>query len=230
MNPVQDYPLNGTREGVVVYRNSALENLWTNLQSDQSNVEYTTGALSEICDLLLKHVRIKLGEIFFSTATPIYILRGGLFFLSAFQRIKPHTAFGLVVAHRSSFDSQPVVIYGDLPVDIMDGRYLLMDLIVNTGATMIASLRAVCRALNQATNKGQFMHVVSPFITAKAIDAILGEFPSIFIHTFWNTMIIGQDGKLVDLRFDGGDYACGGGSRIRFTVEFGGGNFAKEQG
>lgn len=218
MNPVQDHLPNGTGEGVVVYRDSALENLWFKLQSVQSNVEYTANTLGEICDLLIKHVHAQLGETVFShTAIPIYVLRGGLFFRSAFQRIKPYTPFGFVVPHMSPLDSRPTVIYGDLPVLATDGTYLLMDLIVNTGATIIASLRAVSSALNRATSKGRLMHIVTPFITAKATGAILGEFPSVSIHTFWNTMVIGQDGRLVGLRFDAGDYACGGGTRIRFT-------------
>ena len=175
MSPVEYHVPESAPNGVVVYRDGALRHLWSKLERVQPNVEQTKSVLNEICDLLLQHVRVHLGSTtFLHAATPIYTLRGGLFFLSAFQRAGIHTVYGLIVPHRSTFASRPVVIYADLPAGRSDGVYLLMDLIVNTGATVIESLRAVCSALGQKDSKGEGIHAVSPFMTAKAIDRILG--------------------------------------------------------
>ncbi|MBL7127241.1 MAG: NUDIX domain-containing protein [Dehalococcoidales bacterium] len=54
-------------------------------------------------------------------------------------------------------------------------------------------------------------------MTAKAIGRILGEFPGVVLHTFWDNMVIGNDGRLVGQSFDAGDYACGGGVRVHFS-------------
>lgn len=217
MSPVKYLIPESASNRVVVYRDEVLKHLWSKLQHAQPNVEQTSSVLNEICNLLLHHVRAQLGgATFLPTVTPIYVLRGGLFFLSAFQRTGMHTAYGLIVPHRSTLASRPVVIYADLPVGRADGVYLVMDLIVNTGATILESLRTILSALYRMNSKGEGMHVVSPFITAKAIDRIVGEFPGVVLHTFWNNMVIGKDGRLVGLGFDGGDYACGGGLRVRF--------------
>lgn len=206
---------------VVVYQNDALKNLWSKLQHAQPNVERTSRTLNDICDLLLQHVRAQLGGTTFSQAvTPVYIFRGGLFLLSAFQRTGIYTPYGLVVPYRSTPVSRPVMIYADLPVSDTNGVYLVMDLIINTGATILESLRTILYVLNQMDSKGEGMHVISPFMTVKAIDRILREFPGVVLHTFWNNMVVGKDGRLVGLGFDGGDCACGNGLRVRFPDEF----------
>lgn len=220
MSPVEYHMPESVPKGVIVYQDGALEHLWSKLQHAQPNVEQTNSVLNEICDLLLQHVRAHLGSAtFLHATTPIYVLRGGLFFLSAFQRAGMHTVYGLIVPYRSTLASRPMVIYADLPVGRSDGVYLLMDLIVNTGATIIESLQTVCSALGRTGSKGEGIHVMSPFMTAKAINRILGEFPCAVLHTFWNNMVIGEDGRLLGLNFDGGDYACGGGQRVHFLCE-----------
>lgn len=221
MSAVEYHMPDSIPNGVIAYQDGALEHLWSKLQHAQPNVEQTNSVLNEICDLLLQHVRVHMGSTtFLHAATPIYILRGGLFFLSAFQRAGMHTVYGFIVPYRSTFASRPVVIYADLPIGRSNGVYLLMDLIVNTGATIMESLRSICSAIGRMDSKGEGIHVVSPFMTTKAINRILGEFPCVVLHTFWNNMVIGKDGRLLGLNFDGGDYACGGGLRVHFPDEF----------
>ena len=220
MNPVKSQMPESQSPKVVVYPDEAMKRLWSKLQHAQPNVERTSTVLNEICDLLLQHVWAHLGNTtVLPNITPIYLLRGGLFFLSAFQRTGIHTAYGVIVPHRLTSVSWPMVIYADLPAGRANSVYLLMDLIVNTGATILESLRTILSMLDRIGSEGEGIQVVSPFMTPKAINRILGEFPGVVLHAFWNNMVIGEDGRLVGLNFDSGDYACGGGSRLRYPDE-----------
>lgn len=202
---------------IIVYQDVELKHLFSKLQHVQPNVEQTNKVLNKICDLLLQHFQAQMdGESFFPTIRPIFILRGGLFLLSAFQRTGMQTPYGLIIPLRSMPGTHPKIIYADLPICFTDGTYLIMDLIVNTGATILESLRIISKALNRIEYNGYSIHVISPFMTAKAINKIHEEFPNVVFHTFWNNMDIGKDNRLVGLGFDGGDYACGGGPRIHF--------------
>lgn len=218
MNPLPLYAHDRSSGRVVVYRDSDLEHLWSKLQCVQADVERTNATLNDICALLVQHVWAQVGDAACSeSVTPVYLLRGGLFFLHAFRRISAHGTFGLVLPHRSEVGAPPKVIYADLPIGTDASVFLLMDLIVNTGATVTESLRTVHNLLKQSGSQAEEMHIIAPFVTAKAIDRIVRDFPATTIHTFWDNMTIGKDGRLVGLRFDGGDYACGGGRRVSFA-------------
>jgi 8-oxo-dGTP diphosphatase len=132
-----------------------------------------------------------------------------------------YKAFGLIIPYRPPGDLKPTFVFADLPIMSQEGLYLFFDLIINTGETVLESLRATVRLTGQDAKSVSNLHVVSPFATEAALKIIQNQFPNVTIHTLWNKLERGRNGWLIGLNFDAGDFACGGGARIREITHMG---------
>lgn len=203
---------------VHVHKDPRAERIWQLLQNEQDNVQRTVRLLDRICTILLERILDQMGSSTSSrNIVPVYILRGGLIMLHAYQRIRPYSRCGLIVPYRPTPKAATNIVYGDIPLVEPEEDYLLLDLIVNTGATVCACLRSMTRTIRRARGFLAPITMASPFLTELATAKILRQFPDVQIHTIWGRMTIGMDGRLVGLRFDGGDYACGDAFRVHLS-------------
>lgn len=112
---------------------------------------------------------------------------------------------------------EPVAIErGDIPIVPPGGNLLLVDTIVNTGETVIASLDALDRlGIDPAP---EAVRLACVFLTERGEDTIRGSRPELEIFTVWSDMAVESDGWVSGVGFDAGDCAGGGGERLRWTA------------
>lgn len=205
------------KNSVFVYTDPSLESWWSHLQKAQPKVGPTSSVLGKICYQLLKRTYATIEKsVLKKNVFPIYIFRGGLFFLRPDRRINPKSSCGFVIPHRIDQKVSPTIIYVDIPTNTTSqNQYLILDLIVNSGDTAIETLQIMNNLNNREGTAPIKLHLAAAFMTTDAIENILEHFPDVIIHTYWSNMQRDPNGRLTGLGFDGGDYACGGSKRIR---------------
>lgn len=144
---------------------------------------------------------------------PIYMMRGAIVMRQPCRRVFTHNPSGLIVLYRSHYnhETKPKAIYGNIPELKKGGIYLLLDLIINSGNSIIESLKIMKEYVPNISTSNR-INIVTVYSTQLGIRAILSQFPEVEIHTFWSEMEIGEDKRLVGVNFDAGDYAFGGGN------------------
>lgn len=200
--------------GLKVYPDEQAEQLKTEMDIHQHDVQRTVDYLEDISFLLLKHVKAQLDSVAHQIdVAPIYVMRGGIIMRQPCRRIFTNNPSGLIVLYRSHYDheTKPKAIYGNIPEFNKGGIYLLLDLIINSGSSMIESLKIMKQYVPDISSCNR-INIVTVYSTQLGIRAILSQFPEVEIHTLWSEMEIGKDKRLIGVNFDAGDYAFGSGS------------------
>jgi uracil phosphoribosyltransferase len=187
------------------------------MDENQADVGRTIQYLEKIASFLLEGVKGKISKGYGqSSIVPIYILRGGLTMRQPYIEIFDHSPSGLVVPYRASYthESKPSPGYGNFPKIEKNGVYLLLDLIINSGNTIIEVLKMMESVLPGCLENNH-IGIVSVYSTELGNARILDEFPNIEIHTIWGSVPLDENQRLVGVNFDAGDYAFGGGNLER---------------
>ncbi len=201
-----------------VYKDAEAERLKAEMLLEQENVSKTVDRLEAISGILLFHVRTSPSNRTAGELVPIFILRSGLSLLRPYKAVFPSSPLGILMPSRSERTANPEICYGDIPRKPSHGRYLLLDLIIDSGATVRVALQALKDRAGEGFDSANAPLVVAPFSSESGNRAILSAFPEVEIHTLWGNMV-SRNNKLVDLKFDAGDYALGGGSGNRIKWE-----------
>jgi uracil phosphoribosyltransferase len=205
---------------VEVYKDIHLEGIRRHMENNWHDVANTLKCLEDICKILHKHVLKNISSTTpYAKVVPIFILRGGLIMLHAWESIFNKSPLGIVISYRKSVREKPHIIYGDIPYGGPNGIYLVNDLIVASGATMVSTLETVSIKVKQRANDPFRVIIVAPFCTETGIEAILNIFADAQIKTIWHQEQINSNFRIPKLHFDAGDYALGGasGQRIQWA-------------
>lgn len=153
------------------------------------------------------------GEI---SPTPVLVLRGGLLMLDAVRVVLGPGPWGFLLPGSRPRGAPVVIERVDLPLVAPGGGYLLIDPVVNTGQTILASL-ATLHDLDIDVDTS--IQLASLFLTERGETVIRDHYPSLSIHTIWSGMTVEPNGWITGIGFDAGDCAVGGGdNRLRWTA------------
>lgn len=180
--------------------------------------------LQKISRILLDQTKdyFAINNYVFSDIIPILIMRGGMIMKSPVEAAFPTRPLGVVVLHRTSPSSTPKVVYANVPVSSNTGSlYLLFDVLIATGSTMLASLQSIFKHTKIEAGTNAQVILVSPFTSEMGIRVILNHFPTVAIHTIWHQEKVDINGRMVGPGFDIGDYAMGGSTipRVKWNQE-----------
>lgn len=195
-------------DDVVVHRDAVPDHLRNDLLANQGDVRRATEVLHDISVRLLTACRGWLAD---DALVPVFLLRGGLLMRDAVEAVLGQRPFGAVVVRRTP--SGPRVLFASVPdTGARPPVYALLDPVVATGATALASIAAV-----HEVAAGSRVMVVAPFATHAGVRAIAAH-PGVTVHTRWRDEPM-ADGRLLAFDFDTGDYAFGGGDHNCFVPE-----------
>ena len=203
-----------------VHPDARADHIKQQMLSERDNVTRTIAHLEEISTILLEHVRSsEWGQSSSIKVAPVFVMRGGLILRPACSRILSHVPSGILTPYRNSSLSKPSIVYGNVPILNSQGLYLLFDLLLATGATMIASLESLKRRVQSVASGIAQVRLVTPFAAEVGIQSVLKEFPDVVIHTIWHKEKVDANNRMVGPGFDIGDYALGGasGQRVQWT-------------
>ncbi len=203
-----------TYRNLHIYPSTAADKIKRIMLFERTNVTKTVSYLEDISSILLKSVKDKIfPETSRSEIVPILVMRGGLILYSPCQRIFPKVCYGLVIPYRPSLDTLPKVVYGNLPKINSKGTYLILDLLIASGGSIIATIESLSKHIQDSCEKQ--IVIIAPFATDVGNDAILKSFPNVEIHTIWHKEKLDMNNRMLGPGFDIGDYAFGGGSGQR---------------
>jgi uracil phosphoribosyltransferase len=194
-----------------VHPDARADQIKQQMLSERDNVIRTIAHLEKISSILLEHVRnneCRQPSPF--EIAPVFVMRGGLILRLACKRLFPYSPCGMLTPYRNSSLDKPSIVYGNVPKLNSDGLYLLFDLLLATGATMIASLESLKSHVQSVANGISQVMIVTPFAAEVGIKSVLKEFPGVVIHTIWHKEKVDAKNKMVGPGFDIGDYALGG--------------------
>ena len=143
---------------------------------------------------------------------PVVVMRGGLLMWDAARICLPAAPAGVVVPTRGAYnhDDVPKVAYGNVP---HGSSYLLLDPIVNSGNTIVATVDALRRRAGDVD-----VAVASVYATRDGVSTIHDAAADVAVHALWPDMAVGDDLRLVGVGFDAGDAAFGAaGARHHWT-------------
>lgn len=193
-------------DNVVVHHDAMPNDLRDALLAHQGDVRRATEVVHDISVRLLTACREWLADDAF---VPLLVLRGGLLMRDAVEAVFGPRPFGAIVVRRTK--SGPLVLFASVPrAGDREPAFALLDPVIATGATALASLAAV----QNATGGGRMM-VVAPFATDVGVRAVAAH-GDVTLHTRWAEEEM-ADGRLVAFNFDTGDYAFGGGGHHCFV-------------
>lgn len=200
-----------TCKRLVVHPDKYADQIKHQMLAERDNVSQAVSHLENISFILCRHVRDYIWEPTGSRdIIPVFVMRGGLIMRPALERAFFKMSAGLVVPYRNSSMKQPIIVYGDVPVSSGDALYLMLDLLIATGSTMLAALESVYMSIRPIVVGDMQIIVVSPFAAFVGIQAILKRFPEVVIHTIWHQEKVDSNNRMVGPGFDIGDYALGG--------------------
>lgn len=182
-----------------VYSDESLELLNDKLNDNQSDMIIGRSCFSKISYLFLQKIVHRKTIDYY----PIIVLRGGLLMYSACLRSfnKPHSF--LIPPGNASLGTK--LGGGDIALCSKTGRYLMVDTIVNSGKTIVESIELLedILGINAVTK----IEIAFIFGTKKGLDFIRNTYPNIEIHCIWPKYKIGEDGLLIGINYDAGNYA-----------------------
>jgi len=141
-------------------------------------------------------------------SVPVVILRGGLLMLDACRASSDFGPWGLVLPVPHARGAHAKILHIDVPQVGRDSCYVLVDPIVNSGDTVIATLQALDRAVGP--HASAHAKLACLFLTAQGENAIAMRYPYLEIFTVWEGLSINEHGWVNGVRFDAGDCAMGG--------------------
>lgn len=195
-----------TIRGLTVHPSAEADAYKARLLAETSNVAACCSLLTTISGELLRSLARVLptdGR----TLIPITVMRGGILAKPAFEAVFLTCPSGVVAPHRRSSLDTPKITYGNVP--IMDGpaRYLILDILLATGATVIAVLDAI---FHYVPIRDAEVHVAVPMMAEIGIDRVLNAHPTVMLHAVWHKEQVDHQNRMVGPGFDIGDYAFGG--------------------
>lgn len=199
------------RNVVVLYDKEA-EILRLRLDEQQGDVENVVSNIEAIAIRFFERVRDCSG-LNVDDLVPVYILRGGLLLRDGFDELFPSRPAGALLMDRRLALGSPEVKYANVPCPLSSSVYILVDLIMATGATVLAAMSSLYSNVPGFHPRMNRTVIACPFTTQRAISAVGSEFPDAPIYTLWPDMTVDPSGRIVELEFDAGDYAFGGGGR-----------------
>ncbi len=201
--------------GVILLQDQEVDVLWSRISGQQKDVETTTLGLKAIAIKFFERVKNR-KEVEMHTLVPVYVLRGGLLLRDGFDEVFSVRPAGVVLMDRDSALDPPKVRYGNVPRPFVGSVYILIDLIMATGATIVAAMSSLSAKIPQVDSREVKVVIACPFMTRRAIGAVNSRFPGTLMYAFWPNMTVDPEGRIVELEFDAGDYALGG-SRQRIV-------------
>jgi uracil phosphoribosyltransferase len=197
----------------LVFRDSWAEGLLADIAGDPD-----VGTVTSAIDRLAASLFGALGPRFAtSPPVPIVILRGGLLMLDAAREATGASPWGFLLPATRGRGEPVTIERADLPGTGPGASYLLVDPIVNSGETVLAALEAL-EKLGVASTSLEPVRIACVFLTASGEERIRSRYPDLEIYTVWDRMTLEPDGWVSGVGFDAGDYAVGGGKRLRWAA------------
>ena len=199
----------------------AFRNSWTDglleLISTDPRPPKVAEHLERLSTLLLAAVDKSLADLGEPPPRPVVILRGGLLMLEAARNAIKPGPWGFVSPGPRERGEPVAIDRIDIPIVPPGGNHLLVDTIVNTGETVLATL-AVLERLGIDTSP-ESVRLASVFLTERGERAIRSCHPGLEIYTVWSDMTVEPNGWVSGIGFDAGDCAVGGGERLRWATD-----------
>lgn len=127
---------------------------------------------------------------------PVIVLRGGLLAYRSAVIVFGGPIGLIAPCGRPPYDQRT---YGDVPVA---GHYLVIDTIANTGDTLVECVSGLRSRVAAAGVQVAFL-----FGTFEACSKIERILPVVHIDVAWPDFQRGEDGRLIGVGYDAGDYA-----------------------
>jgi len=211
-----------TCEGLIVHPDERADWLKQRMLAERGDVLRTVDYLDQIALILCQHVRDYIAESYGARRfVPILVMRGGLVMRLAVERVFPQSPMGLIVPFRKSSLEEPGIVYGDVPAPSYDALYLVCDLLLATGRTMIAALESVYANVRPVIGDEMQVVVLTPFAAYVGVQSVLEQLPDVVIHAIWHQEKVDENQRMIGPGFDIGDYALGGESprRVQWAWE-----------
>ncbi|WP_203717918.1 uracil phosphoribosyltransferase [Asanoa siamensis] len=161
--------------------------------------------MDELTRALLCEVRSSLGRQL-DDAVPVLILRGGLLMREACQHILGDRPWGFVSTAPRSRGEPARIRCCDVPLPT--GPLLLMDPVVNSGQTIVATTEYLTnRIASLSTHR---LAVVSIFLSERGENKIRRSYPDMDLFTVYDRLPVRENGWIAGVDFDAGEYAMGG--------------------
>lgn len=164
--------------------------------------------LARKIDAVSRGLFAAIGESVRTRCVPVIILRGGLLMLDACRASTDFGPWGLVLPVPHARGARARILHIDVPQFGRDSCYVLVDPIVNSGDTVIATLQALDRAVGPHASAQAKLACV--FLTSRAENAIGMRYPYLEMFAVWDGLSINEQGWVNGVRFDAGDCAMGG--------------------
>lgn len=198
-----------------IYSSKEADELRRHIPRVRNDPKETIRYLEKIAFCLLRGINSKL--LSSRPIVPVFVLRSGLVLKTPFYRVFDFQPSGLLVPYRVTSNVLPQIVYANVPVLNQGQVYLLLDLIIASGSTMVASIESIEAQLGtKYPDLLSHIFVACPFATAEGIDAIQSKYPKIQIHVLWSNEEINASYRMNSIGFDVGDYVFGGSSYDRF--------------
>ncbi|MEV5719750.1 uracil phosphoribosyltransferase [Amycolatopsis mediterranei] len=172
------------------------------LVSSPSSALVAGDALAKIARYLLESMRER---TLYGDPIPVLILRGGLLMLEPFKRTFASTRLGLLAPVRDKRSGLVKIDFSSVPI-VAGARYILLDVIVATGAAMITSLSHISDALSGVAHE---VEVATPFLSKVGLRRLLEQHQGVTVNCIWHAEELDDSGRMRGPGFDVGDCALG---------------------
>ncbi len=136
--------------------------------------------------------------------TIVPILRAGLGMVDGLRSLLPTAKVGHVGLYRDEETLQPVQYYFKLPVDVTEGKVIIVDPAFATGVSAEATIKLLKEA---GCKRIKFMCI---FSCDQGIEFVHSRHPEVPIYAaYHSTYPLNEKGYIIDAAGDAGDRICG---------------------
>jgi Uracil phosphoribosyltransferase len=174
------------------------------MQSQVNDVGAVAAGIDRLALPVFDAIRRAVGDFI-----PVVVLRGGLLMLDACRTTIGCRPWGFVLPSAHGRGGRFTMQRIDVPIAAPGTPHVLVDPIVNTGATVLATL-AVLERTGAVARSPSLLKLACVFLTDRAEQKIRAQHPGLEIFTVWDRMTVEPNGWVTGVGFDAGDYAMGG--------------------
>lgn len=189
---------------VINLMSSELSKLWVELQGNKDELEIYDKT-NEIC-----HCAISLYREFKKNNpnyVPVIVLRGGLALYSQFVRSESCRAYGIFGTKRNSNDSENCIYFTDIPKLHANEKYLILDLIVNSGNTVVTVIDHIMGLFSTEKRIKIEFELLTLFSTNDSTPYLLDKYSNLVIYSVFDNLDREDNGWVRGVNFDCGDAA-----------------------